>query len=99
MATPGITATSVAGDSIVLAGDNSGAIALQNVITNTRSFYAAGDIAAQTASLSDYAAAFYQNVSDQSNDVTQNQTTQDDRLHRGPEPPGSPIPASIWMRS
>jgi flagellar hook-associated protein 1 FlgK len=30
--------------------------------------------------LSDYAAGFYQNVSTQSNTVTSNQTTQDDRL-------------------
>ncbi len=80
LGTPGITAGSVAGDSVVLAGDNSGAIALQNVITNTRSFSPAGDIAAQTTSLSDYAAAFYQDVSTSSNNITQNQTTQDDRL-------------------
>jgi flagellar hook-associated protein 1 FlgK len=80
LATPGITSSSVPGDSIVLAGDNSGAIALQNVISSTRSFQAAGGISAQTASLSDYAAAFYQSVSTQSNNVTQSQTTQDDRL-------------------
>ena len=81
LATPGITPSTVAGDTVVLGGDNSGAIALQNVITATQNFSAAGGIAAQTASLSDYAAAFYQNVSTQSNNVTQNQTTQDDRLH------------------
>ncbi len=79
-ATPAITSSSVAGDTIVSGGDNSGAIALQNVITNTQKFNAAGGISAQTASLSDYAAAFYQNVSTQSNTVTTNQTTQDDRL-------------------
>jgi flagellar hook-associated protein 1 FlgK len=79
-ATPGITAGTVAGDTIVSAGDNSGAIALENVITTSQSFKAAGGIAAQTASLSDYAATFYQNLSTQSNAVTTNQTTQDDRL-------------------
>ncbi len=79
-AKPTITPTSVAGDTIVVAGDNSGAIALQNVITNSQSFNAAGGIGAQTSSLADYAAAFYQNVSTQSNTVTTNQTTQDDRL-------------------
>ena len=63
------------------AGDNSGAIALQNVLTKTQAFQAAGGIAAQAASLSDYAASFYQNVSTQSNAVTANQTTQDDRLN------------------
>ncbi len=80
LATPGITPSTVAGDTVVLGGDNSGAIALQNVISATQNFSAAGGIAAQTASLSDYAAAFYQNVSTQSNNITQNQTTQDDRL-------------------
>jgi len=79
-ATPAITSSSVAGSTIVSAGDNSGAIALQNVITNTQKFNAAGGISAQTSSLADYAAAFYQNVATQSNAVTTNQTTQDDRL-------------------
>ncbi|HXB52557.1 MAG TPA: flagellar hook-associated protein FlgK [Rhizomicrobium sp.] len=79
-ATPGITATTVAGNNIVEAGDNSGAIAFENAINTTKSFQAAGGISAQTASLSDYAASFYQNLSTQSNAVTTNQTTQDDRL-------------------
>ena len=79
-ASPAITPTSVAGSTIVSAGDNAGAIALQNVITKAQSFHAAGGIAAQTASLSDYAASFYQNVSTQSNAVTSSQATQDDRL-------------------
>jgi flagellar hook-associated protein 1 FlgK len=78
--TPGITATTVAGNTIVESGDNSGAIALENAINTTKSFQAAGGISAQTASLSDYAASFYQNLSTQSNAVTTNQTTQDDRL-------------------
>jgi flagellar hook-associated protein 1 len=82
LATPNITSGTAMGDNVVEGSDNSGAIALQNVITNTRNFSAAGDISAQTTSLSDYAAAFYQEVSDQSNDVTQNQTTQDDRLQQ-----------------
>ena len=79
-ATTTLTPASVAGDIIVSAGDNSGAIALQNVITKSQSFHAAGGIAAQTASLSDYAATFYQNLSTKSNTITSNQTTQDDRL-------------------
>jgi flagellar hook-associated protein 1 FlgK len=78
--TPQITSTTVAGNSILSAGDNSGLIALQNTINKSESFQAAGGIAAQTASLSDYAASFYQNLSTQSNAVTTNQTTQDDRL-------------------
>ena len=68
------------GDAVVESGDNSGALALQNLITSDQSFKAAGGVAAQTASLSDYAASFYQSLSTQSNAVTANQTTQDDRL-------------------
>ncbi len=79
-ATPSITASTVAGDTVVLGGDSSGAIALQNAIIGNHSFAAAGGIAAQVSSLSDYAASFYQNVATQSNTVTANQTTQDDRL-------------------
>ena len=79
-ATASLTPASVAGDNILSAGDNSGAIALQNVITSSQSFHAAGGIAAQMTSLSDYAATFYQNLSTQSNTITTNQTTQDDRL-------------------
>jgi flagellar hook-associated protein 1 FlgK len=78
--TPKLTGASVAGDSIVTGGDNSGAIALQNIITADRNFPSAGGISAQRESLSDYAASFYQQVSTLSNAVTQNQTTQDDRL-------------------
>ena len=79
-ASPAITPSTVVGNTVVSAGDNAGAIALQNVITKSQSFHAAGGIAAQVASLSDYAASFYQNVSTQSNAVTAAQTTQDDRL-------------------
>ncbi len=79
-ATPALTATSVAGDTVVSQGNNAGAIALQNTISQSRAFAAAGGIAAQVSSLSDYAAGFYQAVSTQSNTVTSNQTTQDDRL-------------------
>jgi flagellar hook-associated protein 1 len=80
LAMPGITPSTVAGNSVVVGGDNSGAIAFQNVISRTRSFPVGGSITSQTASLSDYAAAFYQDVSTQSNAVTTSQTTQDDRL-------------------
>ncbi|MBV9548047.1 MAG: flagellar hook-associated protein FlgK [Alphaproteobacteria bacterium] len=68
------------GQVVVTGGDNSGALALQGVITSNRSFGAAGGLAAQTGSLADYAATFYQGLSTRSNQVTQAQQTQDDRL-------------------
>ena len=80
LASPALTSSSTIGSTVVSAGDNSGALALQNLITKTQTFGAAGGISAQAASLSDYAATFYQNLSTQSNSVTASQTTQDDRL-------------------
>jgi len=80
LTTPAIAAGSVAGDTVIESGDSSGAIALENVPTRTANFVAAGGIAAQATSLTNYAAAFYQNLSTQSNTVTTNQTTQTDRL-------------------
>jgi flagellar hook-associated protein 1 FlgK len=79
---PAITSGSVVGDTIIQGGDSAGAIALENVPTKTARFPAAGGMAAQAASLSNYAAAFYQNVSALSNTVTTNQTTQSDRLQQ-----------------
>ncbi|HWD28068.1 MAG TPA: flagellar hook-associated protein FlgK [Rhizomicrobium sp.] len=75
-----ITPTTTAGDTVVGHGDNSGAVALENVGSNTQSFAKAGEMAAQTGALSDYAAAFYQDVATQSSTATANQTAQDDRL-------------------
>ncbi len=80
LTTPAITSTSVAGNTIINSGDSTGAIALENVPNKTVKFPAAGGMAAQAASLSNYAAAFYQNLSTQSNQATSNQTTQSDRL-------------------
>ena len=79
---PTITSGSVAGDTIIEGGDSAGAIALENVPNKAARFPAAGGMAAQVASLSNYAAAFYQNVSALSNTVTTNQTTQSDRLQQ-----------------
>ncbi len=82
LTTPAIATTSVAGNTILASGDSSGAIALENVPNKTVKFPAAGGMAAQAASLSNYAAAFYQNLSTLSNTVTSNQTTQSDRLQQ-----------------
>jgi flagellar hook-associated protein 1 FlgK len=75
-----LTSASAIGSTILAGGDNSGAIALQNAFTANRSFAAAGGITAQNASITDYAAAFYQNLSTRSNAVTQAEATQSDRM-------------------
>jgi flagellar hook-associated protein 1 FlgK len=80
LAKAGLTTATPLGSVILTGGDNSGALALQNILNANRNFSAAGGLSAQTASLSDYAAAFYQNLSTRSNSVSQMQATQDDRL-------------------
>jgi flagellar hook-associated protein 1 FlgK len=79
-AQPQITPASVAGDAIVTHGDNTGVLALQNVGNARQSFAAAGGIAAEVASLSDYVGAFYQDVATRGMAAQANQTAQDDRL-------------------
>ena len=79
-ATSQIGASTVAGNAIVGHGDNSGAVALQNVGTATQSFAKAGDMAAQTGALGDYAASFYQDVATRGSSATTAKTAQDDRL-------------------
>jgi flagellar hook-associated protein 1 FlgK len=75
-----ITASTVAGDQIVGAGDSSGLLALQSVNTSNQSFAAAGNLPAGTMSLDDYAGDFYQDIATQSQAAQTNSTTQSDRL-------------------
>jgi flagellar hook-associated protein 1 FlgK len=75
-----ITAATAVGDTIVGPGDNSGVVALQNVGSASQSFAKAGGMAAEVASLADYAAAFYQDIATRGSTATANQTTQADRL-------------------
>ncbi len=75
-----ITGATVAGDSIVTSGDSRGLLALQNVSSTKQSFAKAGGMAAQSASLSDYAGGFYQDVATRSQTAQTNNTAQTDRL-------------------
>jgi flagellar hook-associated protein 1 FlgK len=75
-----ITSSSVAGDSILGAGDARGLIALQNLANARQSFSAVGGMGAQISTLADYASNFYQDISTRSNAATAASTTQSDRL-------------------
>ncbi len=75
-----IDSTTVAGDTILGSGDNSGLLALQTVSDGQQSFTKAGGIAAQTTSLSAYGGSLYQDMATQSDAATTNATTQGDRL-------------------
>lgn len=70
----------VAGDSIVTPGDARGLTALQNVASTKQSFAQAGALAAQSNTLANYAAAFYQDAATRSATAQTNNTTQSDRL-------------------
>ena len=75
-----IDSGTVAGDNVLESGDDSGLLALQAVGNNTQSFAAAGDFNAQTTTLDNYAASFYQDVATQSANATATATTQSDLL-------------------
>jgi flagellar hook-associated protein 1 len=77
---PAITATTAIGDPIVEAGDTSGLDALQNIASTQQSFAAAGSLAAQSATLSNYVGSFYQDVATQTENAQTNSTTESDRL-------------------
>jgi flagellar hook-associated protein 1 FlgK len=80
LAQASITSTTGAGETIVAGGDTRGLIALQNVSDTRRTFGAIGTLGTQTATLNDYAAAFYQDVATRSSTATANQQAQADRL-------------------
>ncbi|HET7334727.1 MAG TPA: flagellar hook-associated protein FlgK [Rhizomicrobium sp.] len=75
-----ITASTVAGDTIITHGDARGALALQNVGSTPIAFAKVGGLGAQNVSLSDYAAGFYQDVATRSQAVSDNATAQSNRL-------------------
>jgi flagellar hook-associated protein 1 FlgK len=75
-----MTASTVAGQSILGSGDNRGLLALQNIASAKQNFSAAGSLGVQTTTLDNYAANFYQDVATRSNAASANNTTQTDRL-------------------
>jgi len=75
-----LDASTVAGTTVAGHGDSSGALALQNVGNQTQSFAAAGQFAARSGTLGDYAAQFYQTLALASQTAESNQTAQSDRL-------------------
>nr|WP_243846291.1 flagellar hook-associated protein FlgK [Rhizomicrobium palustre] len=68
------------GTQIISPGDTKGLLALQALTTSKQSFDKAGTLAAQTASLGDYASGMYQDIATKSADAASNKTTQADRL-------------------
>ena len=79
-AEPQISASTVAGDTVVAPGDSSGLLALQNLSNTQLTFPAAGGLNAQTTSLGNYADSFYQSVASTTQTVQQNNTAASDQL-------------------
>lgn len=80
LAQSSISASSVAGDSILGAGDNRGLLALQNLQNSNQSFAGAGALNAQSSTLNAYADSFYQDAATRGAAAQANATTQSDRL-------------------
>jgi len=65
---------------LIGSGDSQGLMALQSLASSKQSFSKAGNLAAQTSSLGDYASALYQDIATKSSDASSSKTTQSDRL-------------------
>ena len=68
------------GTVVVTPGDNRGLLALQNSLNQPQSFAASGALPARSVTLSDYAAAFYQDVATRSELLDSAKMAQDTRL-------------------
>jgi flagellar hook-associated protein 1 FlgK len=79
-AQPTLTATTALGAAVVTPGDNRGLLALQDALNQPHAFAQAGGLPARTASLTDYAAAFYQDISSRTTAVDFNRNAQNTRL-------------------
>jgi flagellar hook-associated protein 1 FlgK len=75
-----LSAATALGATVVTPGDNRGLLALQNALNGPQTFAKAGALPGRTASLTDYAAAFYQDVSSRTTAIDFNKTAQSTRL-------------------
>jgi flagellar hook-associated protein 1 FlgK len=79
-AKPQLDSTTALGLAVVTPGDNRGLLALQDLSTQVHSFAQAGALPARNATLSDYAAAFYQDVGGRGSAIDNSKASQDTRL-------------------
>jgi flagellar hook-associated protein 1 FlgK len=75
-----LSAATALGEAVVTPGDNRGLLALQDALNQPHAFAKAGALPARTASLTDYAAAFYQDISSRTTAIDFNRTAQATRL-------------------
>lgn len=79
-AQPTLSAATAVGTTVVTPGDNRGLLRLQDALNQTHSFAQSGALPARTASLTDYAAAIYQDISSRSTTIDFNRNAQQTRL-------------------
>ena len=79
-ARPTLSATTALGATVVTPGDNRGLLALQDALNQPQTFAKAGALPGRTAGLTDYAAAFYQDVSSRTTAIDFNRNAQSTRL-------------------
>lgn len=79
-AQPTLTATSAVGTTVVTPGDNRGLLRLQDALNQSHTFAQSGALPGRTASLTDYAAAIYQDISNRSAMIDFNGSAQQTRL-------------------
>jgi flagellar hook-associated protein 1 FlgK len=79
-AQPTLSSATALGSTIVTPGDNRGLLALQDALNQPQAFAQAGALPARTASLTDYAAAFYQDISSRTTAIDFNKNAQNTRL-------------------
>jgi len=79
-AKPGLDQSTAPGASVVSPGDNRGMLGLQDVINQAHDFPRSGSLPARTASFTDYAAAFYQDIAGRSTAIDSSKTAQASRL-------------------
>ncbi len=65
---------------MIASGDSQGLLALQALASSRQTFAKTGNLATQTAPLSDYASAIYQDIATRSFEASNNKATQSDRL-------------------
>ena len=79
-AKPTLDSSTLAGAQVVTPGDNRGLLALQDLFNSIQSFASAGDLPARSVTLSDYSAAFYQDIASRGNAIDNAKGAQDMRL-------------------
>lgn len=79
-AQPTLSAATALSSTVVTPGDNRGLLALQDALNQPHAFAKTGALPARTASLTDYAAAFYQDISSRTTAIDFNRTAQATRL-------------------